>query len=70
MPVYEYECKECGYVMRILRPVSEMDNYSDLVCDKCDSPELIRKFSGFSIGLEKKTADTCPTGTCSLDLGG
>lgn len=67
MPLYEYEFKECGYVMEILRPISERDNHSDLVCDKCDSHELIRKLSAFSIGsLEKKTIDSCPTGTCPL----
>lgn len=67
MPMYEYECKKCGHVIEILRPVSERDNYSGLVCDKCKSHELIRKLSTFSTGgLEKKINDSCPTGTCSL----
>ena len=44
MPIYEYRCRKCGEVMEALVP---MGGTPDLVCEKCGSRKLERKFSTF-----------------------
>ena len=47
MPIYEYLCKKCGAVMEALVPLGRTP---DLICDKCGSKKLERKFSTFGTG--------------------
>jgi putative FmdB family regulatory protein len=44
MPIYEYECNECGN--RFERFVRSTDD--EIACEKCGSTELQRLLSAFS----------------------
>ena len=64
MPLYEYECENCGEVVEILWRCSEDEKGM-----KC-SAELHRKLSAFSAKVGSgsiggsASAGSCPTGTC------
>ena len=69
MPVYEYECNECGHRFEFLL----MRRDEKPVCEKCKSENLRRLLSTFSARVEGGSDEslscptgTCPTGTCSL----
>ena len=46
MPVYEYECKGCGYNFELRRSIDDSD--SDIRCPKCDTEHPKRIFSLFA----------------------
>lgn len=46
MPIYEYECKECGHRIEALQTFEQGKNEPLEVCPKCDKPTLHRVFSG------------------------
>ncbi|MBA7678864.1 hypothetical protein ES703_87142 [subsurface metagenome] len=48
MPLYEYECKECGSRFELLRSITASD--SDLKCPKCGVKNPRRVFSAFATG--------------------
>ena len=68
MPIYTYECKECGEKFDLL--VGVTSEKAELKCKKCASKNIKRTFSTFSIGSSKgklnSSEGTCPTGTCNL----
>jgi putative FmdB family regulatory protein len=43
MPLYEYQCAECGRDFEILRPMPDADAPAD--CRECGSPRTKRKLS-------------------------
>ena len=45
MPVFEYECQNCGYIHEVL---SRPNEPAPQRCPKCSKPALERKFSVFS----------------------
>ena len=57
MPIYEYLCQKCGVVMEALVP---MGRKPDLVCDKCGSRKLERKFSTFGTGSSSPHGSSSP----------
>ncbi len=66
MPLYEYQCQECGEVTEVLVSGS---GKPDVTCEKCGSKKVDRKFSTFSARIASGGSDTgssCPTGTCPL----
>lgn len=65
MPVYEYQCKQCGHVTSFLEKVGGKQKHT---CEKCKSQELEKVISTFSTSSESSaTGDSsCPTGTCPL----
>lgn len=65
MPIYSYECKDCGKKFDLLIGVGvEKD---ELKCIKCKGKNIQKIFASFSIGSGKSSSgSTCPTGTCSL----
>ena len=48
MPIYEYECKECGCKFEVLHMIEEDD--SELTCPECNAKNPVRVFSLFSSG--------------------
>ena len=70
MPLYEYECENCGEVVEILWRSEEDEK--GMKCSVCGSSELHRKLSAFSAGTGSSSfgrsgsAGSCPTGTCPL----
>ena len=70
MPLYEYECQNCGKVVEILWRRSEDEQ--GMKCPGCGGSELRRKLSAFSARVGtgsiggSESAASCPTGTCPL----
>lgn len=66
MPIYSYECKDCGQEFDLLVGIGE--GAEELRCQKCGSRNLERKFSSFAVRMESSStgSSSCPTGTCSL----
>jgi len=65
MPIFEYQCAECGHVSSFLEKAGAKQKH---VCEKCQSEGLTRKISTFSPAAGKSSSghDSCPTGTCPL----
>jgi putative FmdB family regulatory protein len=67
MPIFEYKCNKCGHKMEFLEKARGTRKH---VCQRCNSSDLQKLFSGFSVGQGNSSAprgsDSCPTGTCPL----
>jgi len=67
MPIFEYKCNKCGHKMEFLEKTSSGRKH---VCERCQSSDLQKLFSGFSVGQGNKSSprgnESCPTGTCPL----
>ena len=64
MPIYSFICKNCGEKFDLLIGVTaEKEEYK---CKKCNSKNIERTLSTFSVGGSDNTSPNCPTGTCSL----
>jgi putative FmdB family regulatory protein len=48
MPIYEYQCRNCGKTFEMLRSLKNADE--DLQCPDCHGQEVERRFSSFSAG--------------------
>ena len=48
MPIYEFECSQCGHRFDHLQKLSDTD---PLVCPACDTPNLYRRVSAPSFRL-------------------
>lgn len=65
MPVYTYICKDCGEKFDLLMGVTS--EKPELKCKKCNSENIERLLSAFSVGGsrdESSSGPSCPTGTC------
>lgn len=65
MPLYEFQCKQCGNVSEKLCKQNETNH--DLVCANCGNQglqRLISRFSAPGIGGQNKCA-VCKGGNCS-----
>ena len=49
MPIFEYDCKECGSISEILVGVSADE--PDIVCDNCGSTKLEKKISAANFAV-------------------
>ncbi|MBA7672034.1 hypothetical protein ES703_80205 [subsurface metagenome] len=63
MPIFEYRCNKCGHKMEFLEKSSSGRKH---VCERCQSSDLQKLFSGFSVGQSNQGSNSCPTGTCGL----
>ncbi len=67
MPIFEYKCNDCGYVMEFLEKTRTAHKYK---CKKCNSSNLQKQFSCFAIGHSKPVnpiCRSCPDGSCQTD---
>jgi putative FmdB family regulatory protein len=71
MPIYTYECKNCGQTFELLTGVGKGEQ--EVRCKRCKSKNVVRTFSVFNIGSGSGSSSspicptgTCPTGTCDL----
>ena len=53
MPIYEYECKDCGKESEMLVRSSE----EGVVCPSCGSSSLKKMFSTFAVSMAAKSVD-------------
>jgi putative FmdB family regulatory protein len=54
MPLYEYQCRECGHTFSIRLHIEEHDKKRPK-CPKCDSRKLEHKYSSFFAKTAKKS---------------
>lgn len=70
MPIYEYQCAECGEKFEVRRSIGE--GRSEVTCPKCNAPNAKRLISSFfspnasASGTADMSCPTCSTGTCGL----
>jgi len=63
MPVYDYECKECGTTYDILHLTREIKE--DIICPNCGSGEHKRLISASAIAVSRGGGnESCSTGNC------
>ena len=64
MPIYDYQCKECGKTYDVFHKVKEVAE--DVVCPSCGSTSHTRLLSApsFSMGTQKDSAPACGDGGC------
>ncbi len=48
MPIYAYQCRQCGHSFELLRRIKDTD--SDVECPKCHSLKVERHLSTFAAG--------------------
>ena len=48
MPIYEYECVNCGDRFELRRGITDID--STIICPECGAGDLRRVFSVFATG--------------------
>lgn len=63
MPVYEYECRECGAITEMLRKVAEAD--TELSCERCGSTHTHRVHSVFAPASREPSTPDLPMGGCT-----
>ncbi|MBI5195075.1 MAG: zinc ribbon domain-containing protein [Nitrospirae bacterium] len=70
MPIFEYHCQECKEEFEKL--VSNANKTIEILCPKCSSKNVKKKFSVFGMGgVEKKVGSsgsncgTCSSSSCS-----
>ena len=70
MPIYEYQCTQCGETFEVRQSIGE--DGSKLSCPKCHAQDPKRKISSFfnpGPSASKTSGISCPTcstGTCGL----
>jgi len=66
MPIYEYKCRKCNEEFEKL-----VFGNSEIKCPKCESRDIIKKFSVFGMsGVEKpfsgmSNCNTCNSNSCN-----
>ncbi len=66
MPIFEYQCDQCGHITSFLEKAGSQEMHA---CEKCNSNDLKKIFSTFAVeGGTSSTGDdsSCPTGMCPL----
>jgi len=67
MPIYEYQCTQCGERFEIRQSIGE--DGSKLNCPGCNTQNPKRLFSSFfspGSSTSEPSEISCPTGTCGL----
>jgi putative FmdB family regulatory protein len=67
MPIFEYQCKQCGHVTSFLEKSGTRKSH---VCEKCGSKateKLLSTFAARTSPTSGLDSSSCPTGTCSLE---
>jgi len=64
MPIYSYICEDCGEKFDLLLGMTFKK--TELKCKKCDSKNIKKTLSYFSVGKSNPSGPSCPTGTCNL----
>jgi putative FmdB family regulatory protein len=65
MPIYSYKCKDCGEQFDLL--VGMTAEKAQLKCSKCNSKNIEKVISTFSVGGQRgssSTGSSCSTGSC------
>lgn len=55
MPSYEYDCKDCGTDFLIFLSLNEMEAKPRIICPRCGSDHVVKKFGAFFAKTNKKS---------------
>ncbi len=68
MPLYEYECRECGSRFEQL----VLTRHAEIVCQQCGSSKVAQLLSTFAVGggSNKSVAEPGPCGACGAPVRG
>ena len=66
MPIYEYECNQCG--TRFEKLVFQSEDDSEFKCPSCEKKDIYRRVSSFSCGSKSEAAPFSKSG-CSPSRG-
>ena len=63
MPIFEYECGDCGHTMEFLEKRAGPHKHT---CERCKSSKLKKDWSSFSVGgsAPPPMCGMCPDGPC------
>jgi len=62
MPIYEYECRECGYIFEKMVPLSDL--HQTPACPDCARRNTRKKLSTFATRTDRPAAgSSCSTGS-------
>ena len=59
MPIYEYECLECGERFELRRSINDSDE--ELKCIRCGTGNLLRIFSAFATNVNSTCTPSSPS---------
>ncbi|MBP8996776.1 MAG: zinc ribbon domain-containing protein [Anaerolineaceae bacterium] len=68
MPIYEYQCQDCGYKFDALRSIKDAD--SPLPCTKCQSGQTVRLLSTCFCHSDSHSVNSSGASGCSGCSGG
>lgn len=68
MPLYEYQCKDCGHRFDALRPIKDADQ--PIVCKQCESDHTLRQISVFFAQSGGRVVAGSNGGGCAGCAGG
>jgi len=76
MPIYEFQCKSCGYTFELL--LMSKDEMKDVRCAKCASPDVGKLMSAANVAVGSSKSSTasssstpsytthkCKSGSCT-----
>jgi putative FmdB family regulatory protein len=70
MPVYEYQCQDCGKKFETVATLAEKDSGLDPACPKCGRKRARQVFSRFTLIAGSKTDGDFDDGLDDLGPGG
>ncbi len=75
MPIYEFQCRNCGYVFELL--LMSKEEMEDIRCARCASPQVGKLISAANIAGARPgdsspsasspsySTNECPSGSCT-----
>ncbi|HIJ64361.1 MAG TPA: zinc ribbon domain-containing protein [Candidatus Hydrogenedentes bacterium] len=64
MPLFAYQCEQCGHVAEFLEKSGDRKRHE---CPECNGRRMKKLAATFGVGKSTTTASSaCPTGTCPL----
>ena len=67
MPLYEYQCNNCGHISEFIEKPGSKKQHK---CQRCGHSPIRKIISTFSTGgssdSDLNLGETCPTGTCPI----
>lgn len=67
MPIYEYQCAQCGHRFELIRLVSLTDD--KITCPSCGDSQVQKLLSPFACGGSRESLASPSSGGCSPKLG-
>ncbi len=70
MPLYEFQCAQCGTEFEELVLSSKPEAVAKVTCPTCDSPKVRKKVSAFASSISGGTSSSASAASCAPSGGG